>query len=266
MRKQRGFTLIELLVVIAIIAVLMSILMPALSKIRLQAQSVADMSNQHQFALTWKFYTDDHDGLFPTRDGIHDWPQLMLEYMGGTDTRIWLCPAATKPWIEGGRYPNAAWDDDVDLPGIGEMKAYGSYAVNLWCANTKGLDPDSDNPIEYFWQTPNIRGSAFGPMLMDGNWSNTEPLPDDEPWATREEMVAMGWEPNANEMKRVCMDRHGWKVNACFLDLSVKTTGLKELWTLKWTRKWPTTCDHLPVWEVEAPWLDHLPDPCPAVP
>jgi prepilin-type N-terminal cleavage/methylation domain-containing protein len=67
MQKRAGFTLIELLVVIAIIAVLMSILMPALSKIRLQAQAVVDASNQHQFALTWKYYTDDNDGFFPSR-------------------------------------------------------------------------------------------------------------------------------------------------------------------------------------------------------
>jgi hypothetical protein len=218
------------------------------------------MSNQHQFALTWKFYTDEHDGLFPTRPDLMDWPQLMSEYMGSTDTRIWQCPAATKPWIEGGRYPNAAWHDDVGLPGGGQMRLYGSYTVNLWIANTRDMGVSRD-PGK-FWQTPNVKGAAFGPMIMDGNWSNSEPEPDDQPWATREDMVALGWEPHANEMKRVCIDRHGWKVNACFLDLSVKTTGLKQLWMTKWHRKWPTTCDHLPDWEAEAPWLAHLPDPC----
>jgi prepilin-type N-terminal cleavage/methylation domain-containing protein len=66
MKRCKGFTLIELLVVIAIIAVLMGILMPALSKVKKQARSAACMSQLKQWGLVWSMYTDGADGKFPS--------------------------------------------------------------------------------------------------------------------------------------------------------------------------------------------------------
>ena len=60
-RISRGFTLIELLVVIAIIAVLMGILMPALSRVREQGKRAACLSNLKQLTLSWIMYADDND-------------------------------------------------------------------------------------------------------------------------------------------------------------------------------------------------------------
>ena len=53
MHKHRGFTLTELLVVISIIALLMSILMPTLSRVRKQARAVTCQSSLHQWTLIW---------------------------------------------------------------------------------------------------------------------------------------------------------------------------------------------------------------------
>jgi len=64
MHKPKGFTLIELLVVIAIIALLMSILMPALQRVRRQARSVACLSRLKQWGLYFAMYAEDHDGRF----------------------------------------------------------------------------------------------------------------------------------------------------------------------------------------------------------
>ncbi|MCA9303726.1 MAG: prepilin-type N-terminal cleavage/methylation domain-containing protein [Phycisphaerales bacterium] len=61
-RNQPGFTLIELLVVVAIIALLVGIMLPALSSARSAARAVLCSSNQRQLATAWTMYADDHRG------------------------------------------------------------------------------------------------------------------------------------------------------------------------------------------------------------
>jgi len=89
---RRGFTLIELLVVIAIIALLVSILMPALSKAKVHAVRSSCLSNMRNTLLSLQMYAGDY-GEFPVNIDPDRWD---------TD---WLVPGPGTPWEAENRVP-----------------------------------------------------------------------------------------------------------------------------------------------------------------
>src|SRR5438270_9321582 len=64
-RERRAFTLVEVLVVIGIIGVLLSILMPVLSKVRQQAYAAKCASNLHTLGQAWQMYVNANRGTCP---------------------------------------------------------------------------------------------------------------------------------------------------------------------------------------------------------
>ena len=90
--KLKGFTLIELLVVISIIALLLSILMPALSKVKDQAKTVVCSANLRQISIGLQMYTDAYNGKIPVvydpikGDFVPAWYVLIGEVMDWKET------------------------------------------------------------------------------------------------------------------------------------------------------------------------------------
>jgi len=65
MKREKSFTLIELLVVIAIIAILASLLLPALNQAKEQARTILCKNNNRQMLLAWAVQSDNTDGVMP---------------------------------------------------------------------------------------------------------------------------------------------------------------------------------------------------------
>ena len=65
MNERGGFTLIELLVVIAIIALLLAILMPALQRVKRQAEATTCLSNLKQIGMAAELYAYDYERYIP---------------------------------------------------------------------------------------------------------------------------------------------------------------------------------------------------------
>jgi prepilin-type N-terminal cleavage/methylation domain-containing protein/prepilin-type processing-associated H-X9-DG protein len=253
MDKRWGFTLIELLVVIAIIALLMSILMPALNRVKLQAKTIACRANLKQWTMYFSMFTEDNNGKFHAgieTDGkpghTNHWFNALRTYYHD-EKKIMCCPTAVKPldadsdgMADGRLNIFSAWGvfTAADDPGYDPDGDWGSYGINGWVENPPPQYPTVYESFETVnnWRTPNVNGAGYIPLFMDALRFNVWPLETDTP----PENEDAAWE-SYQHIRRICINRHNGYTNMAFLDWSVRNVGLKELWTLKWHKSYNTS-------------------------
>lgn len=230
-----GFTLIELLVVIAIIVLLVAIFLPALQRVKRQANAVGCHSNLSQWDLVFFVYTDDNNGIFfsDVLDKMYWYMTLRPYYSDSND--LLLCPMAAiyvdNPNWNGSKFSSWRVPISPDWRPLTTPTSffYGSYGINI-----RILDLTDTEGLDRYWGTCYIEGTNNIPVCLDCRWTHIPVEHFDDP-PTYDDVAT-----SDSGMSFFCLNGHSGGINCLFMDFSVRKVGLKQLWSLNWHRRFDT--------------------------
>ena len=167
--RRHGFTLVELLVVIGIIAVLISILLPALSKARQVAYRTECLSNLRQAGMYFAMYANEQKGFLPPENpsfiralppSMHDY--FDLHYTHGAGGKVFYCPTLRPVSLylfalDGSQFDQTAFDWSPEQMWKTPC-ASGNYVIGYCYLGNPTLGVIPPNPVPW-WIDTNKNGT-----------------------------------------------------------------------------------------------------------